>query len=135
MRDQFVARERSGLRRNRRRQPDRTTQDERARDDFAACDASLQMAVAAKQMLKIIVGAGQAEHRVTMKEAGPVATCDLEKMCDRRLQRTGRTLPSLHRPQETSQAATHLHGTELGWILQDRSRRLHPSIGALHRLP
>jgi hypothetical protein len=56
-------------------------------------------------------------------------------MCDRRLQRTRRTLPALHRPQETSQAATYLHGTELGWILQDRSCRLDPNIGALHRFP
>ena len=93
------------------------------------------MAVASKQMLEIVIGSGQTDHIITMKESRPVAARDLEKVCDRRLQIAGSTLPALHRSQEANHSAAHLAGTEPIWIVQDTSRGMNPGIGSLHRFP
>src|SRR5919198_13667 len=97
--------------------------------------APLMIAIGAKKLLQIIVGTWQLGHGITMKQAGPVAPADLQKVphCGRKGPGFGLMLP--HGPRQPVEPSLHGSSCVLGVIVQDVRGAMDPAIGHMHLGP
>jgi len=92
-------------------------------------------AIGAKKLLQIIIGAGQVGHGITMKQSGPVAPADLQKVLYRGRERAGFGLMLPHSPEQPVQPPLHGGSWLLGIIMQEVRGAMDPAIGYTHLGP
>ena len=86
-------------------------------------------AMGAKNLLQIIIGAGEIRAAMAVEKPGPITAADLEKVVDGGGQRARFGVVPRHRPEEPSQAPLPHCRTVLVVVVQDMDRPMAPAIG------
>ena len=93
------------------------------------------LAIGAKKLLQIIIGPGKSRDAIAVKQAGPVAPADLQKVPYRWCEAPGFGLMLPHGPEPPVQEPLYSGSWLLGVIRQDVRGAMHPAIGHLHLGP
>jgi hypothetical protein len=93
------------------------------------------IAIGAKKLLQIIIGAGQVGNVLTMKQTWPVAPADLQKVLHRGREGPGFGLMLPHGSAQPVQSPLHGGPCLLGVIIQDVRGAMDPAIGHTHLGP
>src|SRR5438552_3985038 len=97
--------------------------------------APLMPAMGAKQLLQILIGAGESRDAIAVEKPGPITAADLEKVGDGGGKRARFGVVPCHRPEEPPQAPLHHGLTVLVVVVQDVGRPMDPAIGAADSRP
>ena len=88
------------------------------------------VALRAKEMLEVVVGAWQAGHRVTREQPGFVAAGHLAEVPDGVGERPRRSAVPVHGRDQPVEAAPDKAGVFLTPVVQDVRGPVHPAVGA-----
>src|SRR5215468_6896606 len=114
---------------------DGTTQHHSGRSDLAPGRASFMIAIGAKKLLQIIIGAGEVGDAIAVKQTRPVAAADFQEVRHRRREGPGFGLMPSHGPEQPLQTSLHGCRSALFFIAEEVGHTLHPAIGHAHIWP
>src|SRR5690349_3305072 len=97
---------------------------------FAPTGPALVVALCAKEMLEVVVGAWQAGYRVTMEQPGFVATGHLAEVPDGVRERRRFFAVTIHGRDQPVEAALEKAVVFLAPVVQDVRGPVHPAVGA-----
>jgi hypothetical protein len=131
----FPGREELQPRGSSRDQSYRPAQYQGGRGTFAPGRSPLMVAMRAKALLQVVIGARQLRDLITMEEAWPVTAGNLEEVPQRRGERPRGSLVPCHRAQQAAQATLHSRSRVLFLMGQDAGGLLDPALGNAHGGP
>src|SRR5215467_8023800 len=91
--------------------------------------------IGAKKLLQVSIGPGQMREARAVKQAGPVAPADLQKVPYRGCEAPGFGLMLPHGSEQPVQPPLYSSPWLLGVIMQDVRGAMHPALGHPHLRP
>ena len=113
----------------------RTTQHQGGRGTFPPGRPPFVIAMRAKELFEIIIGAREIRHARAVEKPRPITAADLEKVIDSGGERARGGAVPCHGSEEPLQAPLHHCLIPLVFVVQDVSRTMHPVIGHPHVRP